>query len=423
MSYMINWDSGHQISGSNMVRSGAVFFKDMFYIINNNGQVFKSKDCITYTLVTMISSTGWKTLLSTGSILVAATESGYISTSSDGVTWSSPSRPSVFSGITGFSMVYDGTTFYAYGALTDNIYYVSTSTNLTTWSNLTSIGLSRGSNTFNDKVYIIDNNFYMSKSGATGIDQNGLYKSQDGVTNWTSIYTQTGFGLAKIQNKMLLFSFSGENVFENDVFLYRIDRAVEGSPVSETYVKELNRIVCYTYENVEGTVIYRCYLGKFQPTRLNAYRDSAYHGTALESIELMYTENTSLNANTLLFNNNGSNVGGVDTVTDDEFTYSYYPFSFTIGSGVTNIQLFDNVYTTGTTVYLPVGETIHLNFTTDNDNSTYYIGVNNYNTACTKYVPMQVNANNVYFPTVFDTYHSGGTFSSSVNFIWSNTFK
>lgn len=423
MSYMINWDSGHQMSILHMIRSGTVFFKNMFYVITNMGQVLKSKDCINYISVTDFSSNGWKTLLSTGSMLVAATESGYISTSSDGTTWSSPSLPSVFSGITGFSMVYDGTTFYAYGALTDNIYYVSTSTDLTTWSTLTSTGLPSGNNPFNDKVYIVDNNFYMSKNTAAGIDHSSLYKSQDGVTNWTSIYTLSGFGLTKIQNKMLYFSAIGENVFENDVFLYRIDKVVEGSPVSETYVKELDRIVCYTYESVEGTMIYRCYLGKFQPTQLNAYRDSVYHGTVLESIELMYTENTSLDSNTLLFNNNGSNVGGVDTVTDDEFTYSYYPLSFTIGSGVTNIQLFDNIYTTGTTVYLPVGETIHLNFTTDNDNSMYYIGVNNYNTACTKYVPMEVNSSSVYFPTVFEAYHSGGTYSGSINFTWSNTFK
>lgn len=157
------------------------------------------------------------------------------------------------------------------------------------------------------------------------------------------------------------------------------------------------------------------------PTYYN--RDPEHDVIVYNGISKIYTENTSLTAGQMLYNNNGTNIGSISSVSDNNPVVTTYQFTFTLGNGVTNVQIYDNVYTTGDTVNLIVGTTVYLKFVTTGGDSTYTVGVNSYNTARANYIPMQVNANNVYFPTIYNFYHSGGTFSLSVAFTWSNTFK
>lgn len=422
MTYMINWDSGHQIDSG--VYSSLTLFGNNIYCIlgiqSSDWRLYKSENGETWTLKSILPTVqgsypySSSILTSDGNqlIVLRATE-GNINTSTDCVNWTTNnSLYNLYSDYSWRTIVYGNNLYIVGGFKTvdnESTYYYTTSSDLINWTTPASIEVKSGTPT-NPRLDFLDNDFYFTVGAYP-------YKSSDGV-NWTKGTKSTSYPLVKFKN---YFVFGINLKYYNTGLVpytstYTMPYSYSGTTSfqSAVYVEKLDRIVATTYDNtVTPTVVYS-YIGKFQPVNLNAYVDSNNY---------IYTENTSLTVGRLLYNDNGTNIGTISTVSSDTFTTNTYQFTFTLGSGVTSVQIYDNVYTTGDTIDLIVGTTVYLKFVTTDSNSTYTVGVNDYNTACVNYIPMQVNANNVYFPTVFDTYHSGGMFSSLVAFTWSNTFE
>ena len=422
MTYMIKWDSGHQIDSG--VYSSLTLFGNNIYCIlgiqSNDWRLYKSENGETWTLKSTLPTVqgsypySSSILTSDGNqLIVLRTTEGNINTSTDCVNWTTNnSLYDLYSDYSWRTIVYGNNLYIVGGFKTvddESTYYYTTSSDLINWTTPTSIEVRSGTPT-NPRLDFLDNDFYLTVEACP-------YKSSDGV-NWTKGTVSISHPLVKFKNYFVFntklsyyntglvpyagthtmpYSYSGTNSFQSAI-----------------YVEKLDRIVATTYDNTVTPAVVYSYIGKLQPVNLNAYVDNN---------DYIYTENTSLAVGRLLYNDNGTNIGAISTVSGNTFTTDTYPFTFTLGSGVTSVQIFDTVYTSGDTVDLIVGTTVYLKFVTTGGNSTYTVGVNSYNTARTDYVPMEVNSSSVYFPTVFETYHSGGTYSGSVDFTWSNTFK
>lgn len=422
MTYMIKWDSGHQID-SGVYSPLALFGNNIYCILGNSSsdwKLYKSEDGETWTLKSTLPTVqgsypySSSILTSDGNqlIVLRATE-GNINTSTDCVNWTTNnSLYDLYSDYSWRTIVYGNNLYIVGGFKTvdnESTYYYTTSSDLTNWTTPVSIEVKSGT-PINPRLDFLDNDFYFTVSSYP-------YKSSDGV-NWTKGTVGVSQPFVKFKN---YFVFGTKLEYYNTGLVpytnrYTMPYSYSGtnSFQSAIYVEKLDRIIATAYDNTVTPVVVYSYIGKLQPVNLNAYVDSN---------DYIYTENTSLAVGQLLYNDNGTNIGAISTVSSDTFTTDTYSFTFTLGSGVTSVQIFDTVYTSSDTVDLIVGTTVYLKFVTSGGNSTYTVGVNSYDTARVNYIPMQVNANNVYFPTVFDSYHSGDTFSLSVAFTWSNTFK
>ena len=422
MTYMIKWDSGHQIDTG--VYSPLTLFKNNIYCILGNQssdwKLYRSEDgeiwTLKSTLPTVQGSYTYSSSILTSDgnqlIVLRATE-GNINTSTDCVNWTTNnSLYNLYSDYIWRTIVYGNNLYIVGGSKTvdnESTYYYTTSSDLTNWTTPVAIEVRSGT-PIGPYLDFFDNDFYYTVGAYP-------YKSSDGV-NWIKGTVGVSQPFVKFKN---YFVFGTKLEYYNTGLVpytnrYTMPYSYSGTNgfQSAIYVEKLDRIIATTYDNTVTPAVVYSYIGKLQPVNLKAYVDSN---------DYIYTENTSLAVDQLLYNDNGTNIGMISTVSGDTFTTDTYSFTFTLGSGVTSVQIFDTVYTSGDTVDLIVGTTVYLKFVTSGGNSSYLIGVNSYNTARTDYVPMEVNSSSVYFPTVFEAYHSGGTYSGSVNFIWSNTFK
>lgn len=132
-----NWTIA--VLDKNLNKNSTIYWQDIAYngttfvAINANGRISTSTDGITWTSATSVTNLGsnrWESVACDGTKFVAIGETGYISTSSDGTTWSSATQNANLGSHDWRRITYGDGKFVAIGMLG----YVSTSTDGTSWT-------------------------------------------------------------------------------------------------------------------------------------------------------------------------------------------------------------------------------------------------------------------------------------------------
>lgn len=161
------WGIATQISGlSGLQYWSSAYGNGKFVIINDNGYISTSTDGETWTTPTQeFSQQHWSVRYGANKF-VAINHSGYISTSTDGTTWTTPTLNSNLNSVQPwYDFIYDGTRFISISA--DG--YLSTSTDGTNWATpveITDLGARYwDSLAYNGTIYVLTNDSgYVSTS-------------------------------------------------------------------------------------------------------------------------------------------------------------------------------------------------------------------------------------------------------------------
>lgn len=166
----------------------AIVFDGTQYIaISETGYVSTSTDGTTWATATQDANLAslydgtWRAIDYDGTIFVALGENGYISTSSDGTTWSAPTQVSNLGANTWRGLAYGNSTWVA---ISDGG-YISTSSDGTTWSVATQ-NSDLGSHLWNDVIYDGTKFVALGNTGYLSTSTNG--------TTWAASYKGTNIG-------------------------------------------------------------------------------------------------------------------------------------------------------------------------------------------------------------------------------------
>ena len=156
---------------------GLIYNGSKYVAIGSKGYVSTSTDGSTWTAATLVSNLGnygWGQMLAyNGSIFVAVTQGGNVSTSTDGTTWSARTLPSTIEDQSWRALIYDGSKFI----LLNNSGWISTSTDGTTWT--TPVFYSNlGGKSWMSLIYV--NGKYLALS------YSGYISTSTDCTDWTA---------------------------------------------------------------------------------------------------------------------------------------------------------------------------------------------------------------------------------------------
>lgn len=151
-----------------------------FVALSGAGYITTSTDGITWTAASPeFNSITWNGLAYNGTKFVALQHKGWVSTSTDGITWSEPTQDaSIADNYSWKALACDGTKFVALGTTG----FISTSTNGTTWTTA-SYNSNLGSHGWNDIIY--DGTKFVA------IGANGYISTSTDGTTWSAATQNT----------------------------------------------------------------------------------------------------------------------------------------------------------------------------------------------------------------------------------------
>ena len=159
--------------GENRRWGGVAFGANKFVALGQTGYISTSSDGITWSTATQNANLGnrsWNNLAYGANKFVALSQTGYISTSTDGTTWSAATQVANLSAANTSwrSITWDGSKFVALGQGG----YISTSTNGTTWSTATQV-TNLGNNAWSAVAFGAGKFTALSQTGYTSTSTNG----------------------------------------------------------------------------------------------------------------------------------------------------------------------------------------------------------------------------------------------------------
>ena len=183
-------------------QSGDVYQLAYQHLVNDYAPMTNDWTVAVEDQVLLPRSTTWRALGYNGSIYVAITSTGYISTSTDGTTWTTPTKNTNLGSNIWNNVFYDNTKFI----LISSSGYISTSTDGTTWTAAVQ-NTDLGNNSWQDIAY--NGTLYVAVSTSGYIST-----STDGTT-WTPAVQDSNLGnriwasLIYANSKFIVISTSG----------------------------------------------------------------------------------------------------------------------------------------------------------------------------------------------------------------------